>query len=90
MEIFAVMDIEADAPDWVRQYEGRKIVNLVAATLGDADATCALISFEDDLFAVGVGNPLRPYEELYFGESVTEATRIWVRWCYPHLLEDLQ
>lgn len=54
---------------WKVVVAGRQISQLHACTFGPAEETVACMIFEDGTCEVGIGENLRPYQLLYFGND---------------------
>jgi len=56
---------------------GMKVRSLIGCTFEACEEVIGLIEYETGEFEVGIGECLRPYDELYFGKDLEKASRIW-------------
>ena len=87
MEIYG-LDFDMVAPDvvgkeWV-ELRKEQWLDMVVADLGECDAKCCLITYEDDWYIVGVGAPLREFECLYEGKDLNKAQVAWLVWALQY------
>jgi hypothetical protein len=74
-EVTATDELEGGA--WANVVGERKLKKATFAEFGFAEEVIALLKFEDGSFEVGIGESLRPYQQLYEGDDPEAAIIEW-------------
>jgi len=59
----------SSSPGWGKVIGERKVVTAAACDAGFAEETILFLAFEDGTFEVGMGESLRPYNQVYKGSD---------------------
>ena len=54
---------------------GKELEHAIYVEYGLAEEVISLMTFKDGSYEVGIGESLRPYDQLYVGTSLEEATK---------------
>ena len=76
--IISCLDDVSCSPGWSVIIDERELHSAIYVEYGIAEEVIALLEFKDGSFEVGIGECLRPYNELYSGEDREEASRIFL------------
>jgi len=82
-----VIELDDDidvGPAWAGIIGEREVRKIFNTDFGLGDMSVSLIAFQDGSFEVGVGEALRPYDELYRGNDANEATEAYVSFIDDH------
>lgn len=66
-------------PNWASLRKASTIKFLQGVSFGFAEEIIGFAEYVDGVFLVGIGESLRPFNELYRGESAEEASDIFFR-----------
>ena len=56
----------------------REVSNAIGVEYGLAEESIMMFEFKDGTFEVGIGESLRPYDQLYSGDDQLDATRAFL------------
>lgn len=72
-EIATITDSNELGPAWQEIVEGRELEQTIYCEFGFAEEVITLLAFKDGSFEVGIGESLRPYDQIYVGDDEERA-----------------